>query len=258
MIRKINYTGREKLLKDDTEIILYEREGEACFFDVSLNLKKYKLPGDALVFVEAYQQTTLMRFDFGTVGRVKPTSDCRLNQFDSIEGILFRVKVTSPALPQGRLLAEGDQIRFRRPEERPDNRLPLLPVKPQDLGNEIAKLDFSEEQPLLLVNSSAGDWQDIARSHAFAAFVYPQALREILCRILIIEGHDDTEDPDDWKSKWLHFASSLPGVSSPPDADTETDNNSKWDWIDDAVTAFASRLCLLNRFQEYWKEESSR
>lgn len=256
MIRKLNYTGRKKLLKEDTQIILYEREGELPFFDVSLNLRRYELPDDALVFVEAYQQTTLMRFDFGTVGCIKPVSDCRLGLFDSVEGVLFRVKVTSPALPQGKLLAEGDQIRFCRSEEQPDDRLPLLPVKPQDIGNEIAKLDFSEEQPLLLVNFSAGDWQEIARSPAFAAFVYPQSLREILCRILISEEHDDTEDPDDWRSKWLRFAVGLPGVNAPPDA--ESDDNQKWDWIEDAVSSFATKLCLLDRFQEYWREENSR
>lgn len=256
MIRKLNYTGRKKLLKEDTRIILYEREGETSFFDVSLNLKRYELPDDALVFIEAYQQTTLMRFDFGTVGRIKPASNCRLSLFDSIEGVLFRVKVTSPALPQGKLLAEGDQIRFRRSENQLDDRLPLLHVKPEDIGHEIAKLDFSGEQPLLLVNSSAGEWQEIARSPAFAAFVYPQALREILGRILISEEYDDTEDPDDWKSKWLHFATRFPGVSDPPDA--ESDNSQRWDWIEEAVASFATKLCLLNRFQEYWKEEISR
>lgn len=256
MIRKLNYTGRKKLLKEDTKIVLYEREGEIAFFDASLNLKKYDLPDDALVFVEAYQQTTLMRFDFGTVTCTKPGSDCRLSLFDSVEGVLFRVRVTSSDLPQGKLLAEGDQIRFRRPEEQSDERVPLLPVKPEDIGHEIAKLDFSGDQPLLLVNSLAGDWREIARSPAFAAFVYPQALREILCRILIIEKYDDTEDLDDWQSRWLRFTSSLPGVSAPLAG--ETDDNQKWDWIDDAVGSFAAKLRLLDQFQEYWKEENSR
>lgn len=256
MIRRLNYTGRKKLLKEDTRIILYEREGEAALFDVSLNLKKYELPDQASVFVEAYQQTTLMRFNFGVVGHIKSDSDCRLNLFDSIEGILFRVKVTSTSSPQGKLLAEGDKIRFRRPEEQLDERAPLLPVKPQDIGHEIARVDFSDDPPLLLVNSSVGDWQEIARSSAFAAFVYPQALREILSRIIIIDEHDDIEDPEDWRSRWLRFATDLPGMSPQPEA--QADEGQKWEWIDDAVASFATKLRLLDRFQEYWKEETAR
>jgi len=82
-----------------------------------------------LVFVEAYRQTSWMRFDFRTVGAVTAPKDCSLTEFDSPEDILFRVKVTQ-ANDTHVLLAEADRIPLTRPEPSDDKRIPLLPVKP--------------------------------------------------------------------------------------------------------------------------------
>jgi hypothetical protein len=256
MIRRLNYTGRKRLLREDTKIVLNERPGEAATFDASLSLNKYELPNDALVFVEAYRQMTVMRFDFGTVGNIKPPDDRRLTDFDSVEAVLFRVKVTSASSSHGKLLAEGDRIRFQRPEEQPDDRMPLLPVKPQELETEIAKLDFSGDEPLLLVNSLMGPYQEIARSPAFTALMYPQIVREILTRILIIDSHADTEDEENWRSRWLRFATYLPGVSDPPAVNGEIDEQ-HWDWIDEAVKAFSKQIQVTENFRRFWEGESS-
>lgn len=256
MIRRINYTGRRRILREDTKILLYEREGKVATFDASLDLKKYGLSDDASVYVEAYRQTSWMRFDFGVVGEISPPDDRCLTEFDSVEGVLFRVKVTSTLSSQGKLLAEGDQIHFQRPEDQPDNRIPLLHVAPRELGHEIAKIDFEGVEPLLLVNSSAGNWRGIALSPVFIALVYPQVFREILTRILVIEGHDNTEDSDKWTSKWLRFATSLPGISEL--LNVKEDSHQIWDWIDDAVASFAKEISAIARFEQYWREESSR
>ena len=202
------------------------------------------------MFVEAYRQTTWMRFSFGQIGALRPANNRDLTQFDSPIGLHFRVKVT-PIGDTHRLIAEADQISFLRPEQDEGERMPLLPIKPQKLGDEIYRLDFSGDRPLLLINNDAGNYAEIGRSPAFISLVYPSVLREVLVRVLIIEKHDDDTDLEDWKSLWVRFATLQPGLGELPDPD-EIEERS--DWIDKAVTAFAKQLQCRAKFAEYWKE----
>src|SRR6266571_2707793 len=105
MIRRINYTGRRRINREDVKIVIYDGNGGPAKFDARLELSSYSLPPDAIVFVEAYRQTFLMRFNFGSISRIELPSDRFLTEFESPEGILFRVKVTSKSPEQGKLLA---------------------------------------------------------------------------------------------------------------------------------------------------------
>jgi len=252
MIRRFNYTDRIRIQRSDVRIILKESDGRLEFDADLKSLTKYDLPLDSFVFVEAYRQTNWMRFDFGQVGAIAPAKDRLLTQFDSPDGIKFRVKVT----PHGdvhTLLAEADQIPLTHPEQSEGERTPLLPVKPQKLGEEIYRLDFSGIRPLLLINSEAGHHSDIARSPAFVSLVYPAVFREILIRILLIDKHDDDSDSEDWRSQWIRFAMLNPGIGDLPDVE-EAEKRS--DWIDQAVKAFAKCLQTRSKFSEFWKEET--
>jgi hypothetical protein len=251
MIRRFNYTDRLRIRRSDVRITLREQEGRLEFDADMRSLADYDLPPDSFVFVEAYRQTNWMRFDFGQVGAIIPPANRVLSQFDSSDGILFRVKVT----PNGNihtLLAEADQIQLVRPEQSEGKRTPLLPVIPRKLGDEIYRLDFSDGRPLLLINSEAGNYASIGKSPAFVSMVYPGIFREILIRVLLLEKHDDDDAPDDWKSQWLRFALLHPGLGDLPDPD-DTDGRS--DWIEKAVSAFAKGLQCRAKFAEFWKEE---
>jgi hypothetical protein len=174
-----------------------------------LHLIDYELPAEALVFVEAYRQTTWMRFPFGTVANLQPPENRVLSEFESIEHIKFRVKVTQ-AENEHILLAEADRIPLARPDENAE-RESILPVHPAELGDELWQVDM-EDEPRLLVNKSAtADWRQLAQSPLFVSLVYPAVLRQILAHILT-EGFRDTDDESEWRSKWLRFATLLPGV----------------------------------------------
>jgi hypothetical protein len=252
-IRRLNYTGRKRLRRNDTRITLYEANNGAARFVADLNLDNYGLPGDALVFVEAYRQTSWMRFSFGTVGQLDVQDDLLLSEFDSPEGILFRVRVTSNVEPSGLLLAEAERIRPRRADEEEENRISLLPVRPsEDLGKEVFRVDF-EDEPILLVNAKVTDWREVAIDPVFGSLVYSAALREILTRIVLIDEYTDTEDNESWQSQWLSFATFLPGV---PDLDESGDRYVLEDWINEAVASFCRQFNLMDRFIRYWIEES--
>jgi hypothetical protein len=253
MIRRINYTGRQRLNRDDVKIVLHEDIGKPAKFDAIFRFQPHDLPDDATVFVEAYRQTFLMRFDFGTVSKLEAPSNRSLTEFETPDGLLFRIKITSQSPQRGRLLAEADRIPFRRADEVEQDRVPLLPVVPQDLGAEITRVDFADE-PRLLINSTLGDFRSLARSPVFMSLVYPQAFREILTRILRIDNYREVDDPNNWRSNWLRYSMMLPGIAAPPEEDDETLTEN---WIDDVVSAFCKKTEMLERFRSYWTKEQA-
>jgi len=180
--RRLNYTGRHRLDRDDVLISVQERAGAAPTFDADLRLESYGLPADAMIFVEAQLQTRWMRFPFGTIGNRVVPGDRTLSEFDSPEGVLFRVKVTSASDRQGVMLAEADGIRAGITPDEEEDRTAILPVKAEELGEEICRVDFARH-PVLLVNRAVGDWQTLVRSPMFLSLVYSAAFREILTRI---------------------------------------------------------------------------
>lgn len=248
-VRTLNYTNRRRIHRENVRISIREEKGVVCF-DARLRLAEYKLPSDARVFVEAYRQTQYMRFDFGQVGAIRIPNDRHLSDFNSTEGVLFRVKVVTVADPHGLLLAEADQLRPRKSADEYENNIPLLPVVPdENLDDEIWRLEFDDQQTLLKVNSTLGDWKSLARDPVFIALVYPSVFRVVLWRVLLQEKHRDTEDSDDWRSRWLCFATRLPGVGDLP---TEDNEDRISDWIDSASIAFCHRHNIRTTYERYW------
>ncbi len=252
MIRRLNYTGRLRILREDARFMVTEQPDRSPSFRAALDLTGYGLPDDARVYVEAYRQTVWMRFSLGTVGTLVQPDDTDLAEFDSPEGILFRVRVTSVDGTSGKLLAEVDGIRSRRRDDVETDVEPLLPVRPDELGTQVWVLD-AEDRPHLVINKEVGDWKTLALSPGFASLVYPAVLREILDIILIKEKSFDIDDQHDWRHRWLRFATLIPGVPEVPDPKAE--RHKVEEWISDAVMAFCRSQKILDRFLTFWRAE---
>jgi hypothetical protein len=255
MIRRFNYTGRKRIFHQHAQIFIRTDDGSASF-DANINLNDYALPSDAKVYVEAYRQTSWMRFDFGTVAALVPPVDRCLARFESFEDILFRVRVVSEKQPHGRLIAEGDKIRLRHPQEQEVLQRPLLPVISKNLQGQISRIDF-EDRPRLEINAAVGNWRELARNPAFRSMVLSYAVKEILTRILLVERYfdTDTDDPDDWSAQWLRYVSSLPGVGHPPGDGSDQDPIDEW--IESAVSAFGRKHGVLDWFNIFWQGEET-
>jgi hypothetical protein len=245
-IRRLNYTARQRIARSDVDLVIRGQEANEPYFDAALRLSEYSFPPDARVVVEAYRQTILMRFDFGSVSVPKVPTDRRLTDFLSVENILFRLKVTAASVRPGVLLGEAEQLQPHEPNEEPQLRLALLPVVPMDLEEEVWRIDF-EGGTRLLINRNLRDWRQTAVSKEFRGLVYPAALRQILERILLIEKYFSTDDPVEWRSRWLQFAARIPGSGSPPPQGASEDQI--FDWIDDAVAAFARRFSMYAQYE---------
>jgi hypothetical protein len=121
-------------------------------------------------------------------------------------------------------------------------------VRAQDLGREVWRLDFSDE-PMLLVNPRVVPKKHLVESIEFQTLALPEILRSILNRILLVEKVRSAEDSDDWTSRWLRFAESMPGVGKIP----ETDNPAAdVDWIDAAISSFCRWRNVDQQFTTFW------
>jgi len=247
-VRTLNFTRRKRIERKHALITVHE-DHNGPFFDAMLDLSSYGLPDEARVFVEAFRQTTYMRFDFGRIGDLRAPSKRFLTEFDTAEGIQFRVKVVATE-PRGLLLAQADGIRPRQAKEEKDERVPLISVVPEELGHEIWRLEFDEREPMLKVNTLVGNYRDIVRDPVFVALVLPAVLRDILWRILIYHDHRDVSDMEDWRSRWLTFASLLPGVGPPPEDET-SDQDALEEWIERAVASFCRKHTIRQKFTHY-------
>ena len=251
--RRIHFTGRRRLTSQDVRISLHNQADPLAFEVTDLSLRRHGLPDDALVRVEAYRQATYMPFDLGTVADLRLRGRLALTEFATPDAIRFRVKVTAIAgATEGQLLAVGDRI---RPAWMDGGQESLLPVRPSSLDQEVFRLDL-EDEPVLLINDKIDRWRDVSRDEHFVAMVYPTVLRTILTRI-VPNDLPDPEDVDDWRSLWIRFAKTHPGISDPPDDDEGSGDSSADDWIEVVVAAFCKRNRIYDTFAHRWDNENA-
>lgn len=248
MPKRINWTGRRRLRREDVRIIL-EAGSEPAGFRVELNLDRYGLPPNASVMVEAERGVHRVRFPHGTVEAPRPAEGrpCRLGEFDTVDGVTFCVKVVDVAGRPGVILAEVDGLRPFHPGEEAGSVTPLLPVVVKPLEEEAWRLDFSGQEVLLEVSDRAGG-KALSGLPVFRSLVFPGIVREVLTRILEIEKCFDVEE-DDWRGQWLRFAVQLTkeDVPQPRSGTRELDPDAAGDWIAGVVRRFSMEHRLVSR-----------
>ncbi len=225
------------------------RKEKQLSFNANPNLEGYGFPGDAEVWIEAYRGNLLKQCRWGIVSRLEAPEDRDLGEFEVADAVQFRLRVVRHA-EEGllQMLGEADRLTPRDPEENSENRTPLITPVPENLGQQLWRIDFQSDPPLLQINNQAKDgWKDIARNSAFIALVYPQIMRSMLNRILIEDKWD--EDGLEWQENWVKFARGTYTETPLPDA---LDHEGRVRWIEDAVSAFAS----MKNLKELWDENN--
>jgi hypothetical protein len=249
MIRRLNYTGRKKISRSRVTVRLSIARGGYAF-DIDFDLSGYDFPGDAKVFVEAYNSASYMRFAFGTVAERRDPKDLRLMEITPRPLPKFRLKVVDQRKRYGLLLGVSDKLIPLRPQEELSNRQSLLPVDFTDLGDQVWRLDLSD-WPVLELNQRIDAIAEVARSgDSFLALVYPEIVRRILTEILFEHGLTDPGfDDSEWTSLWLRYVCALPGVGEPPDDVSEQARTLREEWVEEAVQAFCRARHARRRFE---------
>ena len=248
-VTQINHTGRKRLTSEDVAIGLHNESTPLAFEVTRLSLDRHKLPGDALVRLEAYHRTIYARFRLGTVSEPVLPGRQTIPQFSIPDGIRFRVKVTSVAESEmGQLLAAGTRI---APSWLDGGQESLLPVKPDDtLGQEVYRLNF-DDGIVLLINDRIEQWREVSRDPEFMALVYPAVLRMVLSRILLNKEQSEDDNEEDWPEQWIEFATGHLGMEEPPQMESEG-IESVSQWIDRAVASFGYRNRSYDGFARRW------
>lgn len=255
--RRFNYTGRKRIRKTDIDITLVEQPGMPPRFEAVLRLSHLGLPGDAPVFIEAYQSEIMQRFDWGTVDNPKPPGDTTLWNLDKTRPVRFRVKVADPSGDHGRLLAAAFAITPKGDEPDEEGRKSIIEVKAEDLDEIPYRIDFpAGERIQLTLNSRIPYAKDrLKQDPLFQSLLFPAIIRESLFRILLggdefsaNETDDENGDEGSWQGHWLRFAKMLYG-----DPEYEPSADDVDGFVDKVIEKFSSshKLCerLLRRLE---------
>jgi hypothetical protein len=231
-IRRLNYTKRRKLNRDQARIRLSPpEEGQPRSFVAELDLPG-DLPGSARVFVEAYRTSPAarMRFAFGTVDALRhpQPEELRLSEFPDDLPPLFRVKVTDATDRRGTLLADAQRIRPQMPDEQPDHRRGILYTTWRNNDGLVWELEFDDARgPVLYIDERADPLRELPSRTDFKALVYPEIMRRALTAAF--DDEHSFEDPESWQARWVSFPRLSFGFTEPiPPDDREA-------WIESAV-----------------------
>lgn len=250
MIRRLNYTGRRNIARSAVTIrLLEERDGERAF-TAEYDLSGMRFPGDARVYIEAYNADSYMRFAFGTVAEPEVPKDTRLVDITARPLPKFRLKVVDETHRYGLLLGVADRVIPLHRDEDLRNKDSLLPVDFVDLGERVWRLDLTDS-PVLELNRRIESIGEAARSSGgFLGLLYPEVLRRILHEVVVVEAHTDpTSDEDDWKTLWLRYACSVPGVEPPPNEAAPDARDRRAEWVERTVEAFCRARDARRKFE---------
>lgn len=256
MIRRFNYTGRKSLPRDRIRIAV--SDGPPRTFDATWDLDDQSLPADACVYIEAFSSGSPLveRFRFGTVGKPQSPADRSLDGIPS-DNVIFNFKVVDETEHVGRLIAIAEHISGTEGESGVRS---ILPILPEDLGQQVWRLNFTNGRVVLEVNKKIEGIKEKARhDRVFFALVYPQVVRQILGQILLVEESYDPDGAlDDWRVQWLRWAIFWhPDRERPVVPEADKSKQDRCRWIEEVVGAFCERHAVRDKYVSPAGEEDS-
>ena len=246
MKRRFNYTGREKLNKDSVKISINKTNDKPKSISAKLNLNEIKYPSDAKIYLDAYHKTDRKRFDFGKISHIAIPEDLTIDELAYTDNLMFRLMLIDESGENGKIIAHADRISS---EEEADKK-PILPVRFDDLGQQIWKLEFAGEEggPILLINNRISALENLVESDSvFFMYLYPAAIREILTHMIFIDTVENPDEPSvTWHYDWLKYSKTILPNEPIPNLEPEgRENEDVINWIDQVVEEF----CNSRRFE---------
>jgi hypothetical protein len=238
-MKRFNYTGRKKILRDDVKIRLQGNFNDKPIVDVAINFSDYGFPQESSVFLEPQRKTRFMRIELGEVANSVRRNSITLMEFDDAQDIDFRVKVVDAS--QGLLLGIAENIKpYNKDDQLDENQQSILPVSSVDLSSHgvLWRISQDDQKAVLEIERELGSRDQVVRSLMFRAFIWPAAMRQILMRVLSENDWDEElSDPQDLSTRWLLFTRQI-GAGMPEKE--AADRNEEW--IDNAVRILTSRI----------------
>lgn len=231
--RRLNYTGCQRIRRADVLLTL-DAALSPPRTRIAHTLDEYDFPRDAAIVLEAQAHWTVMRFDCGTIAHPAEVEWFDLTDFDSADGVAFRLKVIGTNGDAGLILGEADGVRPAAGDGVADAQA-FLAVQPADLGEVAWRLSFAGAEPLLQLNERLGDWRSFMRRTEVRALLIPELYRQLLTEALA--NPSDSEVSESWQDALFRTVSAAAG----PRPQGTDDADAVGAWVDDAVRAFAGR-----------------
>jgi hypothetical protein len=242
MKKKINYTGRKKIKKQDFAVTINRKDTVAVDFNVSFKLKDYAFPDNAKVFVEAFRHNELKRFDFGTVQDIKKI-DTDISELSRKDTLLFNLKIVDDQNDKGKIIG---YIKSVKPIDEGYDRSSILDVEFCEFSdNLIWKIAYDEGGPILQINTKITNIQYLITDHPFFFFnVYPAVIKEIMYQIKYIDNAEIEDNEYEWHDSWIKMAEKYSNRKYNKNIDSDDYDS----FIEEFVAGFA------NKHNALWKK----
>ena len=249
--KRINSTGRKRIPRDRISVTLLPvKPDEPLRAVANVRLDGLAFPDCANVVLEAYQRSTAMRMELGTVAKFAIPDPVILDELDPGAVPLFRLKVVDNDGQKGKLLGAAERLRPDS-DDTPDGRESLFPVRFAELHDEVWRLQIDAAGPCLLLNCRVPTLKaEIQRNPLISGILLPAALRGVL-ESLAADSHETDEDETGWKSRWLRYCREELGIADDPGPLTLEERE---DWIDEGVRTFCKSAKFMAKIRKQWVE----
>ncbi|MEP7364878.1 MAG: hypothetical protein ABI972_16625 [Acidobacteriota bacterium] len=228
-----NPTNLKDIDKRCVGITLGEENGRRSFSVSKLDFADLELDGHLQVVCIARAGSTSQRFPLGTITNWRK-DPLVLEDVDPSAPLQFRVFVHDDS---PRLVAAAERVRLRDQGQAES----LLPMEPADLGQEIWRLIFSDDGPILQYNATVfPSASGVENYFPFRALVLPEALRRVM--EYIAQDPPKLDDDSDPISAWRPWLDEL-GVALPDEGDV--------DWPQQVVSIFCDRHLFASKFTQH-------
>ena len=261
--RNFNYTGRILIPQECIDGRISKMASGAPTLEIELDWTKSskleKIPDDANVYVDASQDMSFMRFDYGQFYNPVAPSDIRLSDLDSYTSANFVIRVAK----NGVLLAVSKKhtVTLALPDTK--SRKSLIIPDYRDIGERPWMLEVHEtiEYPKIIFNEK---WWNKGLEAGYPVHeemfamgtIMPSVFEGMLNWLLIHQKYNAHQWHDDptWKGAWIRFAKNLADTPAP-----ETDEEGEYEsidmvsnWIASVVANFSEKRSLTsNLMREY-------
>jgi len=256
MSRPIFFTVLKHIKRTEVVVRLLETPNQRTRFTAELALDRHRLPHQAQIIVEAYDDAYLERIPGGTVGQPALSEPQTLNELQPGHRPKFRVKVVEPASGgAGRLLASINAVRALTSDGKDGGTslLELVKRTREELGHELWRVhipESSEPEPALWVNDDVPGLFDRFQQNQpeIMALIMPEVLRRVLTELFVDPELEEVDRADEGpRGRWLAFAEAI-SLSTIDDDDGDAEGTTleltdilrhRRRWVNDVVKAFA-------------------
>lgn len=252
--KKMNYTGRRKILRDhvSVEVRLPSGAGPSVAF-ASFSLDSYGFPADSKVIVEAHRPSGMQRERSAAVRtrQGNGTVELDLGNFADPADCRFAVRVIEPGAG-GRLLGVAKQLVARDPNVPDGANASLLTVERADLGHRLWKLDLQGSSPVLFVSGDSDvipNHREFVRDPYFLSIVLPDVLDSCLRWALGADPSSKDDHEEAWN--WCQLGEQLAQRNMPNDVEGDLAD------VDEFVAAAVEAFCRRNAVRERYRSARS-